>query len=244
MVQTEADGKAAMDDFSVWQAYWQQPTREKKNRLLARYNEFANTIALKAWRKAGLPEADREDCQQMATEALLQAIDHYQPGYQARFETYAGKRIYGAVIDGISHYSEQASYYHYQQELKRERRRAVVKEAGNIDRLDDLIAITLELSLVHLLEHEHQRLNYTPAEIGPYSELESARLHDELHGFIGHLTAAEQTVVLHHYQQEKSFADIAREQGISRARVSQLHSSALKKMRVASLPALEESYSL
>lgn len=102
----------------IWAAYWGQNdiiateelepgitmdrhlTQEHAHELLVRhFLPLANYLARKALAKAPAHQ-DAEDIHSYAHHGLLDAISRFRPDAGAKFETYATRRITGAIIDG------------------------------------------------------------------------------------------------------------------------------------------------
>lgn len=87
------------DDVNrVWVEYKTSPTDELLDFLVRQYAPLAGYLARRALAKAP-PYQDAEDILSYAHHGLLDAIARYEPG-RVKFETYATRRISGAIIDG------------------------------------------------------------------------------------------------------------------------------------------------
>lgn len=64
-----------------------------------------------------------------------------------------------------------------------------------------------------------------------YARLEQEQTQSQLVHFVERLPASERRIVFTHYFQRHTFEEIARDMGLTKGRVSQLHHSALKRMR-------------
>ena len=67
--------------------------------LVRKYASLAGYLARRALAKAP-PHQDREDILSYAQHGLLDAIEKFNPDQGVKFETYATRRITGAIIDG------------------------------------------------------------------------------------------------------------------------------------------------
>lgn len=90
LTQEEIDG--------IWASYVKDRDPETLEFLVAHYESLARYLARRALAKAP-PYQDAEDILSYAHHGLLDAIARFEPG-RVKFETYATRRIAGAIIDG------------------------------------------------------------------------------------------------------------------------------------------------
>ena len=211
------------DTHVLWREFWYSQSEDIYHQLIHCYTPFAQKIAGTIYRRIGTREVDYSDFEQLALTGLIESIPRYKAFSQASFETFSGYRIKGTILSGVNQYNESGSYYQYQQELKKERRRSVIS-GKSTGRLDAMIDITLELAIIHLLEQERDRLSYNSV----FSETDA---NSDLQKMLALLSKQEQQVFSLHYILDVSFADIAKEMNISRARVSQVHGRGMKKLK-------------
>lgn len=82
----------------IWQSYAEDQDPATLEFLVAHYESLARYLARRALAKAP-PYQDAEDILSYAHHGLLDAIARFEPG-RVKFETYATRRIAGAIIDG------------------------------------------------------------------------------------------------------------------------------------------------
>lgn len=90
----------ATDPTPLWDAHQAAPTEETLEALYCHYEPLARYLAQKQLAKAP-PHQDREDMISYAHHGLLNALGRFEPGRGVKFETYATRRITGAIIDGL-----------------------------------------------------------------------------------------------------------------------------------------------
>lgn len=73
---------------------------QSRPQLIEQHLDLAKTLALKLHRRLP-PMVDLEELESDAYLGLIQAADAFRPDKGASFRTYAGKRISGAMIDGL-----------------------------------------------------------------------------------------------------------------------------------------------
>lgn len=82
----------------IWRSYAETRDPETLEFLVVHYESLARYLARRALAKAP-PYQDPEDILSYAHHGLLDAIARFEPG-RVKFETYATRRIAGAIIDG------------------------------------------------------------------------------------------------------------------------------------------------
>lgn len=82
----------------IWVSYAEDQNPDTLEFLVAHYESLARYLARRALAKAP-PYQDPEDILSYAHHGLLDAIARFEPG-RVKFETYATRRIAGAIIDG------------------------------------------------------------------------------------------------------------------------------------------------
>lgn len=83
----------------LWTAYVKSRPPEALELLMAHYAGLAGYLGRKALAKAPAWQ-NREDILSFAQLGLLDAIQRFDPSHEVKFETYATRRITGAIIDG------------------------------------------------------------------------------------------------------------------------------------------------
>lgn len=83
----------------VWAAYREEGSAEALDLLIRQYAPLAGYLARRALAKAPAFQ-DPEDILSYAQHGLLDAISKFDPGQEVKFETYATRRIAGAIVDG------------------------------------------------------------------------------------------------------------------------------------------------
>jgi RNA polymerase sigma factor for flagellar operon FliA len=192
-----------------------------------------------------------DDLIQVGLIGLMDAIDHFDDGQGAQFETYAAQRIRGAILDEL----RQADW------LPRSVRRNMRQiEAAN-SRLEQSLgrapterelADALELSLdqyqqqlsdgrgAQLLYYEdfqdaddaHFLDGYAADDqLSPASVLEDSRFREHLVEAIDNLPERERLIMGLYYEQELNLKEIGEVLGVSESRVCQLHSQAVARLR-------------
>ena len=221
-------------EASLWRRFSELGDASLREQLFARYRRLALAVARRHARKQNASQDRARDIEQFAYRGLLEAIDRYDPSRSVPFPAFARARISGSIFDGLSQLDEQGARLRFQKRVERERI-ASLKPASSDKRsaIFDLAELVTELALGLMLEAEERReRGYLIGQ--PDSAFEAlawveARATLQLR--VAELPGAERTVIQQHYQNDMLFSQIAVMMGISKGRVSQLHKSALGRLR-------------
>jgi RNA polymerase sigma factor for flagellar operon FliA len=224
-----------------------QPDREQ---LVQRFMPLVKRIAYHLM--ARLPASVQfDDLVQNGMIGLLDAMDRFEEGFGAQFETYATQRVRGAMLDGLRENDWLP------RNLRREMRRieAVINqlehEQGRVPSEKEL-ADALGMSLMDyqktLLEARgHQILyfedfvgedgedfldrHFTDNDADPLRQIEDKSLKDALVKAIDQLPEREKLMMALYYEQELNLREIGDVMGVTESRVCQLHSQAIARLR-------------
>lgn len=192
-----------------------------------------------------------DDLVQNGMLGLLDALDRYQDGYGAQFETYASQRIRGAMLDGLRENDWLP------RNLRKEMRKveaAVLVLEHELGRSpsEGEIATRLDVPLPQyqkmLQEARGHQLVYLEDfrgdddsdylehhlcdnEVNPASILEDKALRQQLAGAIDQLPERERLLMALYYEQDLNLREIGAVLGVTESRVCQLHSQAISRLR-------------
>lgn len=237
-IPRDGDEAAAAEDEAILWRRWQE-TRDEQSResLLARHLPFGRIIAAKMYARRTHDDIAFDDYLQFATLALLESFERYDPDLGAQFRTYAYPRMTGAILSGLEQLSERQQQIALRRRLKADRlslaKQLAPADMGKAEKLLRYLAdVGVGFALGAMLEGSTLLVNDEPwIPDRSYERVELRQLRQRLKGLLGQLTERESQVIRAHYLQEITFDDIARELGISNARVSQLHVQALQRLR-------------
>jgi RNA polymerase sigma factor for flagellar operon FliA len=213
---------------ALWEAFQSDATPEARTRLVEYYLGWARLVARDVFLAIGNPAMEWGDFVHYATIGLLQSIDRYDPGGEARFTTFARYRVRGAVLNGVSKFSEASAQYEHARKLARDRVESLVEARGG-DPLADVTELSVGLALGHFLEAESLP-GHDTGESGVQQLAESREMEERLQEALADLPERERQILQLHYFQHLTFIEIARQFNLTKGRISQLHRRALQRL--------------
>ena len=226
---------------------YQQTNAKTPSQLIEAHAPLVKKIALHLM--ARLPASVQlEDLMQAGMIGLLEAAQRYSSGKGATFETYAGIRIRGAMVDEIRkgdwvprsvHRNARkiaAAIKAVEDRTGREAQDADVAEELEMD-LDEYHASLADsnsgrlFSLDELNESGELPLQEADASDNPLDGISSSAFRRNLAEAIEGLPEREKLVLSLYYQEELNLKEIGAVLGVSESRVSQIHSQAALRLR-------------
>jgi len=228
--------------------YSKTSERTEQEQLINRYAPLVKRIAYHLL--ARLPASVQvEDLMQAGMIGLLEASRKYDSGKGASFETYAGIRIRGAMLDEVRKGDWAPRSVHRNTRMVTDAIRAVEARTGR-DAKDSEVAAELKLSLDEyygilgdtmgsrlfsfddLMEGgEHGLEESGSHELEPGRGLEDERFRKALADAIANLPERERLVLSLYYDEELNLKEIGEVLGVSESRVCQLHSQCAARLR-------------
>ncbi|KUM44246.1 flagellar biosynthesis sigma factor [Pseudomonas sp. EpS/L25] len=228
--------------------YSKTSERTEQEQLINRYAPLVKRIAYHLL--ARLPASVQvEDLMQAGMIGLLEASRKYDSGKGASFETYAGIRIRGAMLDEVRKGDWAPRSVHRNTRMVTDAIRAVEARTGR-DAKDSEVAAELKLSLDEyygilgdtmgsrlfsfddLMEGgEHGLEESGSHELEPGRGLEDQRFRKALADAIANLPERERLVLSLYYDEELNLKEIGEVLGVSESRVCQLHSQCAARLR-------------
>ena len=232
-----------IDIASLWQSYQQERSVETRNKLAEYYLPLIKIVAGRL--AISLPaHVDQDDLMSSGFFGLLDAIDRYDYSRKNKFETYASVRVRGAMLDYLR--SKDWLPIALRQKIRRYEQAvyALETELGR-SATDDELAAKLNMSVSEL----HDLLGkcsvstivpldeYIAAESpdtknsNPAFNMEQQELKEILGKAIDRLPKREKQVVSLFYYEELTRKEISLILQLSEARISQLHTKAVFRLR-------------
>ncbi|WP_083699971.1 RNA polymerase sigma factor FliA [Acidihalobacter ferrooxydans] len=221
------------------------------NRLVTDHLLLVNRIAYHLIHR--LPDSVQiDDLVQAGLLGLIEAARHYRTDQGASFETYAGIRIRGAMLDEVRRHGWAPRSVHRKARTLSAAVQAVEHRLGRAAR-DAEVAAELGLGLedYHQLVREAASYQvfsfddaigddddlpagetYAPTDAEtPYDSLANEAFREALTKTIARLPEREALVLSLYYDDELNLREIGEVLGVSESRVSQIHSQALVRLR-------------
>ena len=197
------------------------------------------------------PNVEVDDLIQAGMIGLLDAAKHYSAAKGANFETYAGIRIRGAMLDEVrkSDWSPR-SVHRSMREMAEVVRKLENNEGQNANAADIAAAMNLSIEEYHKLlqnaascrvfSFDQMRLRNeesNPADLvrddqpGPFERVEESGFRHAMSSAIDGLPEREKLVLSLYYDEEMNLREIGEVIEVSESRVCQIHGQALVRLR-------------
>jgi len=201
---------------------------------------------------ARLPSTvDVDDLMQAGMVGLLEAAGNFDPERGASFETYAGIRIRGAMLDDIrkNDWTPRSVHHKYRQvtdaihDIESRLGRAaeteeIAEQLGlSLDEYHKILTDSASARLFSLEETIDEPTLQRPPPASktamPDEELFKTQFRDQLADAIGQLPERERLVLSLYYEQELNLKEIGQVLDVSESRVCQIHGQAVLRLRSA-----------
>lgn len=202
------------------------------------------------------PSVQVEDLIQAGMIGLIEASRNYDPSQGASFETYAGIRIRGAMLDEIRRSDWTPRSVHRKARMVADAMREIENETGR-DARDVEVAQNLGMSIEeyhHILQDASGARIFSYEELsevgevvptvehsqekgpsggleGPFEGLEKEDFKAALADAIAGLPERERLVIALYYDEDLNLREIGQVLGVSESRVCQIHSQAALRLR-------------
>lgn len=245
MFQTEKLKDKTNEELLAW--YQESGELSIKQELVMRYLYIVKTIASQM-RGVYAGSLQMEDIINEGVIAIMKGIDRYDPERDNKFETFISRRIRGMIIDLVRKNDWMPRDFRKQIRLMEEARIALggdptdeeiaesmgmdVKKYRKFQRMSVIMNV-LSLDMLVDDEEEHQSLQLSSKDAS--SQPEKAFLQEEsrqlLAEAVSSLKEKEQLVISLYYVEELNMGQIAEVLSVSEPRISQIHSSAIRKLK-------------
>lgn len=222
-------------------------TRADEDKLVRQHAELVRRIAHHLAARLP-PSVDVDDLIQAGVIGLIEAARNYHPEGGASFETFAGIRIRGAMLDELRQGDWAPRSLHrrmrdigeamrrIEQRSGREAQESEVADALGLS-IEDYRSALADASRTHMLrldgagENGDETLDVAAPEAGALDQLEHEAFRDALVTAIDQLPERERQVMALYYDEELNLREIGAVLGVSESRVCQLHGQALSRLR-------------
>ncbi|MCP5327974.1 MAG: RNA polymerase sigma factor FliA [Sinobacteraceae bacterium] len=212
------------------------------DRLVIRHAELVKRIAYHLVGRLP-PSVDVDDLIQAGMLGLLEAAQHFTTGRGASFETYAGIRIRGAMIDALRKLDWAPRSVHRKARGVAQAIHDIERETGGEARDIDVAArMGLSIDEYHRivqdsascqlasLDDDHAA-EYGDESLDPFRETVDERFRRALADAIQDLPERERLVMSLYYQDELNLKEIGLVLKVTESRVCQLHGQAVARLK-------------
>jgi len=231
--------------------YQQNKSKEIRQELTMRYLYIVKAIAVQM-HSLYSGSMQMEDVINEGVIAIMKGIDRYDPSKDNKFETFISRRIRGMVIDLVRKNDWMPRDYHKQNRSIEEARLCLGAELGRpatdeeiadylqmdlkkyqkIQNMSTMVNV-LSLDMVMSVNEEHQSVQIPSLDLD--SQPERVFLREEtlktLTDAINSLKDKEKLVISLYYVEELNMNQIAQMLEVSGPRISQIHSTAIRKLK-------------
>jgi len=226
----ELDSEVAL----LWSRFLSSRDLGIRERLIGRYIGLARTVAATLYGTRSDDTVSFDDYLQYARVGLIESIDRYDSLRGTSFETYSSYRIRGAILNGLSRETEVRAQRGRRSVRLAEREQSLggsmFENPGGAG-LEDFVSFTVDLAVGFMLEDGLVECRDESPAANPYAQAEMSQLRVRVREFVEQLPPRERQVLKAHYYDQMEFQEIASILGVTKGRVSQLHSRAVSRVR-------------
>ncbi|NLP01094.1 MAG: FliA/WhiG family RNA polymerase sigma factor [Fibrobacter sp.] len=240
---------------NLWREYKETDSKIAKDKLLVEYAHLVKYIVNRL--AVNLPNSvDRNDLTSSGIMGLIKAVETFEPERGFKFETYAGHKIRGAILDELraldwvprSVRQKSRDLQRVFAKLENELGRIpyddeVCEELGiTMKEYEDILSEVTPTTIISLEEAIPDRESDSkelriidtiedPGSDNPLKELGFTEVKNILKDAIANLPEKEKLVVALYHYEELTLKEIGVVLNITESRVSQIHSKAILKLR-------------
>lgn len=219
-----------------------RPSRRDADELVRTHADLVRRIAYHLCARLP-PSVEVDDLVQAGMIGLLEAADQFRDGKGATFETYAGIRIRGAMLDSLRSLDWTPRSVHRRARELSQAIREIERDTGAEAEpaaiagkmgitLDDYHKIVQDAAGCHLASLEDME-GVEPGDetMDPFRSVADVRFRAALAEAIDGLPEREKLVMSLYYQDELNLKEIGMVLGVTESRVSQLHGQAISRLK-------------
>lgn len=244
------DEMALRTNEELFSIYRRTQDKLIKQELTMRYVYIVKTVAFQM-RDMYAGTMTQEDIVQEGVIEIMKAIDRYDQQLDNKFETFISRRIRGMVIDLVRKNDWMPRNYHKDRKSIDQAREELTRSLGHAPTDEELAEhLQVDIRKVQKVQRMETMTNVLSLDM-TYEENEDALLQvasdkvseqpeksffkgetvAELARAIDQLKDQEKLVISLYYVEELSMVQIADVMAVSQPRVSQLHASAIRKLK-------------
>jgi RNA polymerase sigma factor for flagellar operon FliA len=218
------------------------PTRKNADELVRVHSDLVKRIAYHLC--ARLPSSvEVDDLMQAGMIGLLEAASQFQDGKGATFETYAGIRIRGAMLDSLRQLDWTPRSVHRRAREVAQAMQQIERDTGSEASAADIAAkMGISLGEYHVIVQDAAGCHLASLEdmestdscddrLDPLRAVTDENFRLALVEAIDTLPEREKLIMSLYYQDELNLKEIGKVLGVTESRVSQLHGQAVSRLK-------------
>ena len=233
------DNPVTTDEPALWSAWRAANDLLARERLVLLHLPFARTVAAELYKQRRASAIEFDEYYQFACIGMLEAMDRYDVSYGATFRTFSFPRIRGNIINGLQKLTEVNEQIGLRRRLQRERLASLKGDAATSrrstrDTLGYLSNIATGLAIGYMLEETTMFVADDDAAGADTAYATEAwrQTRERVLGTVRLLPERERQIVVLHYFHALTFEQIGSVFGLTKGRISQLHSAALERLKI------------
>lgn len=210
----------------LWERYRSANPAGAHEELFFRFAPWARAVAREVYRRVRVPQVEWSDYAHNATVGLLEALPRFDSTRGVDFMGFARSRVRGSVFNGLRSFLQE---YKHREHYRHVDDRLDSFPADGDDVLSLMIGSVVGLGIGFLLDAGAQEAAAHMEE--PSHVAERHQMGRLLESALSRLPERERLVIALHYQEYVPFVEIARLLGVTKGRISQIHSAAIARIR-------------
>ncbi len=244
--------KPSPPEQELWQDYRRRPTPELREKIVLRYLPLVKWSAGRL--KQTLPQSVQVgDLESAGVRGLIQSVEGFDPGRGTRFESYAGTRIRGAMLDGLREYdwlprslrSKAKSLEHAFESC--EARLGDIPDDEDVAQemglpLDEYLELLEEVGSLQIVSLDSEPANADengsfhdviadPDVDDPLARIEWEEQRQQVLSWLHELPEQMRRVMVLYYYEQLTLKEIGMVLNLSESRVCQIHSAAIHSLQ-------------
>ena len=239
-----------IEERKLWELYKRTGRSELQEKIVGKYLSLVHYLSHRLI-TFSTPTLDKEDLYSAGVIGLLEAIERFDLEKNVEFKSYATLRIKGAIIDEIRRFDwvprsvrkkskmldatvhslfSKLNRMPTDEEIAEELEMSVTEYYQLTDSIGPLFLYSLDVAI----DGEQSESTYADSLVDTHDdEVESSReaIRDSLKNGIQNLPERERLVISLYYYENLNLKEIGAVLEVSESRVSQIHSSAISKLR-------------
>ena len=218
-----------------WRATSSQSAREA---VFGHYMGYAKSIAAQMFGARHRADVEFNDYLQLAYVGLIEAMDRFDPERGVAFTTFCTPRIRGSILNGVEKLTEVQEQISYNRRRGKERLASLKSATEGRTGIDTLSELAAGLAIGFMLEGTGMMIEGERET--PYGNAYEAtawrQASTQLRRAVQTLPIRTRKIIEYHYFEAIPFEQIALLLGLSKGRVSQIHTAGLESLKTVLKP--------